>query len=461
MRSSRLFTTVLRRRRFLSLAAGTAASFLGVAHSAVAQPAAVVRTVLDNGLVVLIEERRGTATVALQVTARAGSRDDGPLPGLNLITSRMLFQGTVRRPSQADLQGAAAMVGGVLTRGTTQEYSSFACLLPAQHAPLGFDLLADLVREPLLDPEALPRQQQVARQELAQRRSNPDTLLDDLFVQTLFAGRPVGTPLLGTAASIDRITAEDVRRTFVQTFGASNLVLSVVGRIPLDEALTAARRSFSDLPPGRANLRPLSGGGAPPSRSARADVGAEQVQFRLGFAAPPLLDHNDRYAMLVLDAVVGASSGRLFEEVRNKRGLAYVVGSGYVAFTDAGAWFATAGVEPQNFAEALAVVRAEIERLRSEPLDEQEVADGIALVLGEHAIQGEGNAARARRLGQQEVLGTEPVEQFVAGIRRVTPHDVQRVAHAYLDMDTSILVVVGPPGFGGSPPEANSDPWIR
>jgi predicted Zn-dependent peptidase len=414
-------------------------------HTAAAQPAGVVRTVLDNGLTVLVEQRRSANTVALQLTARAGSCDDGPLPGLNLITSRLLFQGTAGYPSQADLQGAAALAGGSLTRGTAQEHSSFVCLLPAPDARLGFHLLAEIVLRPLFEPDTLQRQKLVALQELSQRRANPDTLLDDLFVQTAFAGRSVGTPVLGTRAGIEAITDEAVRANAAATFSAANLVLSVAGRIAPDEALAAAHESFGALSPGRLNVRPPQVA-APQTREriVRGEVGAAQIQVRLGFPAPGLLDRDDRYAMLVLDAIMGASSGRLFEEVRNKRGLAYVAGSSYVGFSDAGAWFATAGVEPQSLEHALDIVHTEVARLSREPVDEQAVTDGIGLIVGEHSIQGEGNGARARRLGQQQVLGTESSDEFLRGIRRVSPLDVQRVARAHLNSNEPVLVIVGP-----------------
>jgi zinc protease len=177
---------------------------------------------------------------------------------------------------------------------------------------------------------------------------------------------------------------------------------------------------------------------------ARAAAGQAQAQFRLGFAAPSL-QSDDRYPMTVLDAVMGGQSGRLFNAVRNERGLAYVAGSAYLTYTDAGSWFALAGVEPGNLEAALEVVEDEVQRLRDEPISDREVSDRIGLLVGQRILQGEGNGARAGQLAREEVIGEDSTDQFVARVRQVTAADIQRVAQQYLDIDRSVLVVVAPP----------------
>ena len=171
----------------------------------------VAREVLPNGMIVLVDERPGADTLAFQLNARAGSRDDGPAPGITALTSRLMFQGTRRRPSEADLQRAAAAVGGSVSRGTGIELSDFLALLPAGEAGLGFDLLADLVVEPLLADDAFARQVQIATQELSRQRSDPGSLLGDLYQSHVFAGHPLAAPLLGTAESLAALSPEALR----------------------------------------------------------------------------------------------------------------------------------------------------------------------------------------------------------------------------------------------------------
>jgi predicted Zn-dependent peptidase len=173
------------------------------------------------------------------------------------------------------------------------------------------------------------------------------------------------------------------------------------------------------------------------------EAGQQQVQFRIGFAVPGLLTA-ERYPLTVLNTIMSGSAGRLFLELRSERGLAYVAFSGYSAYSDAGSWYASAGVDPENLDAALEVTRTEIQKLRAVPPDASEVAAKQGQIAGRQILADETNAARGNRLASREILGTESTEEFVRRIRQVTPADVQRVAQAYLDPDRALLVVVGP-----------------
>jgi predicted Zn-dependent peptidase len=445
MASPRLLSGRLSRRRLVALAAATAvATRLRPPLRAGAQAVVQQRAVLDNGLLVVAEQRRSADTVAVQVTARVGSRDDGALPGSALFTLRMINQGTPRWPSESALQRAAAAVGGTLQRGTTAEYGFFAATMAAEEVTVAFELLSALMSDPLFAPEVIERQKLILLQDQAQRRANPDALAGDLFLETMFAGTPLGTPIQGTMAAVQAMDRDTVRAFFERGWNVSNLVLTVVGRIDPDEALTMARRFFGGLAPGPAAPRDRPPIPRPAeARTARVQAGQAQAQFRLGFAAPSL-PSLDRYPMTVLDAVMGGQSGRLFNEVRNERGLAYVASSEYLTYTDAGSWYAFAGVEPGNLDAALDVVRRQVQRLRDQPVDADEVANRIGLLTGQRILQSEGNAARAGQLARELVIGDDPTDEFIARVRQVTPADIQRVAQEYLDPERAVLVVVGP-----------------
>lgn len=411
----------------------------------------VAREVLPNGLIVLVDERPGADTLAFQLNARAGSRDDGPAPGITALTSRLMFQGTRRRPSEADLQRAAAAVGGSVSRGTGNELSDFLALLPADEAGLGFDLLADLVVEPLLADDAFARQVQIATQELSRQRSDPGSLLGDLYQSHVFAGHPLAAPLLGTAESLAALSPEALRDHRRRFWGASNLVLAVAGRISAAEAAGRARDAFGALPAGAPNVRPAQTPAGPAGGTVGESAGQQQAQFRLGFLAPDL-GSDDRFAFRVLNALTAGASGRLFESVRNARGLAYSATSSYSAYSDAGTWFASAGVDPQNLEPALEAVWAEVQRLAAAPPDAAEVALRVGQLAGQQILSGESNTARASRLIAQEVLGVEPQEELVRRLRQVGPEDVWRVARAYLLPGRSLLATIRPPEApGGSP----------
>lgn len=437
----------LRRRDVAPLAGAVGGALVfgapPAAGARAAPAAAIARATLPNGLVVLVEERPTADTVALQLTARVGAREDGDRPGLGALTSRVMFQGTRRRPSETDLQRAAAEVGGTLGRGTGAESSFFASRVPWGEAETAFDLLADLALEPAFEPGALERQQQLALQDLARARVDPGALLGDLFQAAMFAGHPVGTPVLGTPESVGALTREALLAHRERYWSGANLVLTAVGRLTADEALEAAARAFGPLPAGATYRRPTAPSRPPEAQVVRGQAGQQQAQVRVGFPAPRLTD-DDRYPMTVLTALMGGRAGRLQRELRTARGLVYSTGPGYAGFTDAGAWYVAAAVEPRNLDPALEVVRAEVRRLREAPPEPEEVAKRITQVAGAQALADEGNDARAARLANAEVLGTETQEEFLRRVRQVTPADVRRVAGAYLDPDRAVLVIVGP-----------------
>lgn len=403
-----------------------------------------LRETLPNGLVVVIEERRTADTVALQLTARAGGRDDGDTPGITTLTSRLTFQGTRRRPSETDLQRAAARVGGTLSRGTEAELSHFSSTMPAPEVETGFDLLSDVVLDPLLTENALALQRQIALQEVARRRSDPSALISELYQATLFAGHPVAASLLGTPESLAALTREAILAHRARLWGAANLVLGVAGRIAAPDAVALAERYFGALAAGERREFPPLPPPAPAPGTVREVAGQQQTVFRVGFVAPGLRSE-DRHALRVLNALMSGTSGRLFEELRNARGLVYTTGSSYAAFTDVGTWYATAGADPQALEPALDVVREEIQRLRSAPPDAAELALHISQFAGRQILAGEGNAARASLLVAQEALGADTTEVLVSRAREVTVEDVWRVARTYLDPDHAVVVVVGPP----------------
>jgi predicted Zn-dependent peptidase len=432
-----------RRRLFGLTAAAAVLAALPPVHRAFAQSEPVVQQVLDNGLIVIIQERPSADTVALQHTALAGVRDDSDQPGITVLTSRMLLSGTPRRPSDIDMKRAATLVGGTISRGTTSEVSSIAAVMPGGSADLAFDLISDALVNPSLTPLAFLTQQQLAVQGLSQRRSDPSVLIDDLFQQSLFAGQPLGYAPLGTEASIKSATLDQIQATRQRLFGAANAVLTIAGRIHADDALDLANRYFGPLFSGAANMR-VPTDAPPPQKPETVNGTAGQQQFfRVGFVAPSLAD-SDRYPMDVLTGMMSGFSGRLVRELRTKRGISYTPSAAYLGFSDAGIWYATAAVDPDTLDEALEVTRSEIGRIAAEQADPSEVADTVDATAGQQILATESNAEVSARLASQQILGDVSTEEYVRRIQAVTPADVLRVAGAYLDLDRSLTVLVGP-----------------
>jgi len=435
----------IRRRDFFRLAGAASLASL-VRSSAIptlAQPR-ISRSVLPNGIVLRVEQRPTSEIVAVQLLARAGSRDDADHPGITVGTSRMMFQGTERRPSESALQREVGAVGGTLERGTTTELSFFSCVVPIDEVDLAFDLLSDITGDPLLDEAILRRYQTITRQEILERESNPSLLVEDLFTASVLQGHPASGRIVGTTESLAAFTTDLVQATYERLWGAHNLVLSVVGGIDPDRALELASEYFVDQPFGQANDR---GRSQPVARQepafVRGTAGQAQVQVRIGFVTPGA-GTPDQFAFNVLNAVMSGSSGRLFREVRGEQGLAYSAGSAYRALTDTGLWFAAAGVDPENVDPVLTVMRQEIQRLADEAIPQDDIELVKSQLSGTQVLTDETNEARANRIGSQETLGTPSTEELLAGIRTVTPDDLQRVARQFLQASRAITVVVGP-----------------
>ena len=432
------------RRRFLKLAGAAATLVVAGAQQTSAASTETVHQVLDNGLTVIVEERPSAGTVALQHTALAGVRDDGDLPGVTVLTSRMLLSGTPRRPSDLDMKSAATLAGGTLTRGTTSEVSSIACVMPATSTELAFDLISDALLNPTFTPLAFLTQQQLALQGIAQRRADPNVLIDDLFQQTLFAGQTLGFAPLGTPDTVAATTIDELQATRLRLWGGANGVLTIAGRIRVDDALGFANQYFGPLFAGLANLRTPTRALPPsPPQTVSGRAGQQQL-FRVGFLAPSLSD-GDRYAMAVLTGIMSGFSGRLLRELRTRRGISYTPSAGFLAFSDAGQWYATAGVDPDKLDEALDVTRTEILRIADERASDAEVADTVDASAGEQILATQSNAAVATRLASQQIFGDVSTEEYVRRIQAVTADDVQRVARTYLNLDHSLTILVGPP----------------
>ncbi len=434
------------RRRLFAMALGGAA--VGLARSPARGMAAqgpLVRATLPNGLVVIAEERRGADTVAVRLTARAGARDTPDRPGLALLTSRVMFQGTSRFPSETNLQRAAALVGGTLERGTSLEHSLLTSVVPSFEADVAFDLLSDIVLNARLADDAIERQKRIALQDLTQQRASPSGLIQELFQASLFAGHPLSTPVIGTPESIGAVSREALLGARDRLWGASNLVLTVVGNIPPEDAVAKAESFFGALASGATNPRPsirLDAKNLP--ATVRGEAGLQQVQFRVGFPAPALRDR-DSYPFILLNGIMNGSSGLIFHELRSERGLAYSAGSAYLPYRDAGAWLVAAGVDPQNLEPAIDVTLNTIRRLHDLGVSPTDLSALTGQVEGLRALAEETNDARGDRLASREVLGTEPTDELIARLSEVTPADLQRVAREYLQPERTLVAIVGPP----------------
>jgi predicted Zn-dependent peptidase len=444
MQRGRIHPRGLSRRRLLALAGGAAiAAAVARRPGRVLGGAGIVRSTLGNGLLILVQARPSAGTAAVLHTTLAGVRDDGDAPGSTVLTSRMLLQGSPRFPSEIDVKRAITNLGGSIERGTTTEYSEISCVMPAGAVETAFDVISDVITNPLFSPDSFTGQQQVALSDLAQRRSSPGNVIADLFQQTLFAGQPLGFPPLGSEDSIAALTLETLQANRDRLWGAANTVLTIVGNVQPQNVLALAAEYFSGVAAGTANVRqPAVSTALASAQTVRATAG-RQVQFLVGFPAPSLREA-DRYPLAALTSIMGGFSGRLLRVLRSDLGLSFTPSATYTPFSDAGIWNASSAVDPDKLDQALDATRAQIQLLRDTSASSSEVADAIGAISGGEILESEANSSVARQLAVQQILGDVSNDEFVRRVQAVTADDIQRVAQTYLDLDHSLTTIVGP-----------------
>ncbi len=411
------------------------------------QPA-VRRTVLDGGLRVVSEYLPSVRSVALGIWASVGSRDeDTAHAGATHYLEHLLFKGT-RKRSALDISSAIDAVGGELNAFTSKEYTCYYARVLDDDLPLAVDVVSDMVIDSVIAAKEVDAERGVILEEIAMNDDDPSDVVHEAFMAKLFGDTPLGRPILGTVDSINKITREQIAGHYAERYGPENLVVTAAGGVDHDTLVQAAREAF--LPVLRAaSPRPprMSGPGVPdPGTGVRlVSRGIEQANVILGTEGLPRTDDR-RYALGVLNAALGGGmSSRLFQEVREKRGLAYSVYSFSSQYADTGLFGVYAGCQPGKADEVLAICREEVDKAVSHGLTDEELDRGKGQMRGQLVLGLEDPASRMSRLGKSELVydRLQPVDEILGKIEAVTPDDIREVAGLVLGRPKA-LAVVGP-----------------
>ena len=406
-----------------------------------AADAAVRRTVLDDGLRVVTEWMPGIRSVALGIWVGVGNRDEpARIAGASHFLEHLLFKGTPTRSSR-EIAETVDATGGDLNAYTTKEYTAFYGRLPARHVDLGLDLLFDVVAHPAFRPAEVDSERNVILEELHLQLDDPDDLVHSTLYEAVFPGHPLGWEVLGTIDSVASVTPDDLAEFHRHWYRPANLVVVAAGDVDHDRIVEAAVEAFHADAPGASPERTPP----PPTTDPRAIVKrrTEQVHLAVGWRALPHGDA-DRYALAMANQVLGGGlSSRLFQAVREDRGLAYSVYSGVSAYADSGVLSVYAGTAPERFDELCAVLGDELARLVQEGIGQRELEVARDGVEGSTILSLEDAGSRMSRLGTSEtVLGRiMPIDEYLAGIAAVTVDDVTRVLHRIMAEPPSVAVV--------------------
>jgi predicted Zn-dependent peptidase len=412
----------------------------------------VSRTVLPGGLRVVTEFLPAVRSVALGIWVGVGSRDeDETHAGATHYLEHLLFKGTKRRTA-LELSSEMDAVGGEMNAFTAKEYTCYYARVLDADLPLAVDVLSDMVTSSLITPKDVDAERNVVLEEIAMNEDDPSDTVHEAFTAKLFGDTPLGRPILGTTDSINKITRDQIFEHYQARYTPEHLVVAAAGNLDHDTVVELVRRAFGDVLAPRAAAEPAPARLAGDQRGSQAGVGTtlisrsiEQANLVLGCEALARTDDR-RFALGVLNAAFGGGmSSRLFQEVREKRGLAYSVYSFAGQHADTGMWGIYVGCLPSKADDVLAICAEEITRVVEGGLTDAELARGKGQVRGSIVLGLEDPSSRMSRLGKSELVypRLEPVEEVLASIDAVTHDDVRAVAADILTRPKA-LAVVGP-----------------
>ncbi len=392
----------------------------------------ITRDVLDSGIRLLTERMPHVRSVAIGVWLTRGSRHEpAERAGIAHFVEHMLFKGTDTRSAE-DIAKAIDSIGGQLDAFTSKEYAGYYIKVLDEHLPLAVDILSDLVLHPRFAADDIDREKKVILEEIKMVEDTPDDLVHELFNEAYWSGHPLGRPILGLPSTIEAFTPDILRTYFAGTYTASNFVVAAVGNLEHARTRELLEQAFALVSP--------NGHGAveqPPARTPQAVVRSkdlEQSHVVLGTTAHQQ-DHADRYVSYVLNTVLGGSmSSRLFQNVREKRGLAYAVFSSLSAFRDAGLLSIYAGCANDAVEEVIDLCVAELRRFIKEPVPEEELRRAKDHLKGSLMLNLESTSSRMSHLARQEMYFDRQfgLDETLEGVERVTAEDVLRVSHELL-----------------------------
>lgn len=401
------------------------------------------RETLANGLRLVTEVMPHVRSVSIGVWLTRGSRHEPTAhAGIAHFIEHMLFKGTTARSAE-DIAQQVDSIGGQLDAFTSKEYAGYYVKVLDVHLPLALDILTDLVTDPTLAPVEIEREKKVVLEEIKMVEDTPDDLVHELFAEAYWNGHPLGRPILGTPESVLALDQPTLRQYFAETYVASNFVVVAVGNLDHEQVKGLVEQAFGNIAAhGRESEE------TPPVIAPPVQIRQKALeQSHVCFGTPGLpQNHPDRYAAYTLNTVLGGSmSSRLFQNVRERRGLAYAVFSSLSAYQDVGALSIYAGCGNEAVSELVDVVVGELRRLRQERVPDIELRRAKDHLKGSLMLNLESTSSRMSHHARQEIYRdrADTLDGMLAQIELVSPDDVQRLAAEFFDGHGLGVTVLG------------------
>jgi predicted Zn-dependent peptidase len=419
-------------------------------HGSAAEPAQsrnIRRTLLPNGLVILTERMEHVRSVSMGVWIRTGSRDEQPrINGVSHFIEHMVFKGTKSRSAKSIAREVDA-IGGNLDAFTSKETVCFNVKVLDEHVPKALDVLTDMVMHPVFAPEDIDRECKVILEEIKMDEDNPDMLVHEIFTQSFWKDHPLGKPILGTRDTVRSFDQSTLLDFYGGRFQGGNMVVSAAGNLDHDAFVAMVTEKLSGLPGGGEEDSIL----ALPQPKAHARIvsrqkkSLEQLQLCLGVPAPAVNDEQ-RYTASLLNTILGGGmSSRLFQNIREDRGLAYSIFSELSSFRDTGSLCVYAGASAQNAEQVVRLTVEEFRRLKEQPVPEEELQRAKDQLKGNILLSLESSGALMSNLARQEMYFQRfyAIPEVLERVSRVTSEDVLAMARRLFAPQSAALALLG------------------
>ena len=402
------------------------------------------REVLPNGLSVITEEMQHIRSVSIGIWVKTGSRDeDKERNGISHFVEHMVFKGTQHRSAE-EIARQVDSIGGNIDAFTAKECVSFSIKVLNEHLPIAMDVLSDLVLNPTFDDQDISRERGVILEEIKMDEDNPDYLVHEIFTQNFWKDHPLGRPILGTRDTVKGFERTPVFDFYTQRFSPGNVIITAAGYLKHEQFVDLVKKYF-------AGMKPVSNGfhSAPPKIIPRIVLrnkkSLEQVQICVGVPSYPIT-HERRHSSYILNTLLGGGmSSRLFQNIRERQGLAYAIYSDLNPYRDTGCLSVYAGTSKASATKVVESIVSEFRKLKTDIVSPEELRRAKDQLKGSLMLSLESSTARMSNLARQEMYFDHfyGLDELIAKIEAVTADELQELANTFFQTDSVAVTILG------------------
>jgi predicted Zn-dependent peptidase len=402
------------------------------------------REVLPNGLTIITEEMQHIRSVSIGIWVKTGSRDeDLQWNGISHFIEHMVFKGTKHRTAE-DIARQVDSIGGNMDAFTAKECICFNVKVLDEHLPVAMDILGDLVLNPVFDVQDISRERGVILEEIKMDEDNPDYLVHEIFTQNFWKDHPLGKPILGTKETVKRFDRDPVMDFYGQRFAPGNLIICAAGNLKHAQFVEVVAKHFQ-------HIKPMKNGFHSPQPKIvpriilRNKKALEQVQICVGVPSHPIA-HQRRHASYILNTLLGGGmSSRLFQNIRERQGLAYAIYSDLSPYRDTGCLSVYAGTSRESAVKVVQCVVSEFRKLKSEPVSAEELRRSKDQLKGSLMLSLESSTARMSNLARQEMYFDRfyGLDELIEKIEAVTAPELQELANEFFRTESIAVTILG------------------